>query len=75
MKKINWNPRKGEIWLVKFKRAKETPKVYRPCLVISSNIQNELNELIAVVPITTDNVKSVEPFEVFIDNTPETGFG
>ena len=58
---------------MKFKRAKETPKTYHPCLVISSNIQNELDNLIAVVPITTDNVKNVEIFEVFIENTPETG--
>src|SRR5436190_14619899 len=66
-------PRRGEIWLVRFKKAKETPKTFRPCLVISSDIQNEFNDLIAVIPITTDNVESVETFEVFIKNTPETG--
>jgi mRNA-degrading endonuclease toxin of MazEF toxin-antitoxin module len=42
-------------------------------LVISDNIQNEFNDLIAVVPITTDDVENVGPFEVFIRNTSETG--
>ena len=73
MKKTNKVPKRGEIWLVKFKKAKETPKTFRPCLVISSDIQNEFNDLIAVVPITTDDVEVVEPFEVFIESTPETG--
>jgi len=73
MEKANKVPKRGEIWLVKFKKAKETPKTFRPCLVISSDIQNEFNDLIAVVPITTDNIETVEPFEVFIKNTPETG--
>ena len=66
-------PHKGEIWLVRFKRTKETPKTLRPCLIISNDVQNEFNDLIAIVPMTTDNVKIVEPFEVFIENTPETG--
>nr|CAG8443446.1 13418_t:CDS:2 [Entrophospora candida] len=26
-----------------------------------------------VVPITTEDINSIEPFEVFIDNTPKTG--
>ena len=73
MKKNSKVPKRGEVWLVKFKKAKETPKTFRPCLVISSNIQNEFNDLIAVVPITTENVEIIEPFEVFIKNTPETG--
>jgi len=50
-------PHYGEIWLVKFKKSKETPKTYRPCLVISRNIQNEFNDLIVVVPITTDDIE------------------
>jgi len=73
MEKTSKVPKRGEIWLVKFKRAKETPKTFRPCLVISGDIQNEFNDLIAVVPITTDNVGSVEPFEIYIENTFETG--
>ena len=66
-------PQQGEIWLVKFKKSKETPKTFRPALVISGNIQNELNDLIAVVPLTTDDIENIEPFEVYIKNTKETG--
>ncbi|RHZ36170.1 type II toxin-antitoxin system PemK/MazF family toxin [endosymbiont GvMRE of Glomus versiforme] len=73
MKKTKKIPKKGEIWLVKFKRAKETPKTFRPCLVISNDTQNEFNDLIVVAPITTENIENIEPFEVYIENTPETG--
>ena len=73
MEKTSKLPKRGEIWLVKFKKSKETPKTFRPCLVISSDIQNEFNDLIAVVPITTEDIENIEPFEVFIQNTPETG--
>jgi mRNA-degrading endonuclease toxin of MazEF toxin-antitoxin module len=73
MNKSSRRPYQGEIWLAKFKKTKETPKTFRPCLVISNDIQNELDELIVVVPITTNNIENIEPFEVFIENTPETG--
>ena len=73
MEKNSKVPKWGEIWLVKFKRAKETPKTLRPCLVISDDIQNEFNDLIAVVPITTENVEIIEPFEVFVKNVSDTG--
>jgi mRNA-degrading endonuclease toxin of MazEF toxin-antitoxin module len=73
MNKSSRRPYQGEIWLAKFKKTKETPKTFRPCLVISNDIQNELDELIVVLPITTDNIENIEPFEVFIENTPETG--
>ena len=72
MEKVSKLPQKGDIWLVKFKKAKETPKTFRPCLVISDNIQNEFNDLIVVAPITTDNIGTIEPFEVFIENSKET---
>ena len=58
---------------MKFKKSKETPKTFRPCLVISGDIQNEFNDLIAVAPITTEDIENIGPFEVFIQNTPETG--
>lgn len=58
---------------MRFKKSKETPKTFRPCFVFSSDIQNEFNDLIAVVPISTENIEIIEPFEVFINNTPETG--
>ncbi|CFW93434.1 Toxin, MazF family (modular protein) [endosymbiont DhMRE of Dentiscutata heterogama] len=66
-------PRQGQIWLVKFKKIKETPKTFRSCMVISGDIQNEFNDLVVVVPLTTDNVENIEPFEVFVKNTPATG--
>ena len=73
MSKTIKRPQQGDIWLVKFKKSKETPKTYRPALVISGNVQNELNDLIAVVPFTTDDIENVEPFEVYVKNTKETG--
>lgn len=73
MSKAIKKPRQGEIWLVKFKKSKETPKTYRPALVISGNIQNEVNDLIVVAPLTTDNIETVEPFEIYIENVKETG--
>lgn len=41
--------------------------------MISNNIQNEFNDLIAVVPITTEDVENTEPFEIFIKNSKENG--
>lgn len=66
-------PQRGEIWLVEFTPSKESRKPIRPVLVISENIQNKLDEWIAVVPITTEDVNIIEPFEVYIENTPKTG--
>ncbi|KLL04590.1 MAG: PemK-like protein [Mycoplasmataceae bacterium RV_VA103A] len=66
-------PREGEIWLVKFEKLKEFSKPYRPCLVVSNDFQNEFDDKIVVVPTTTDDIKNIEPFEVFINNALETG--
>lgn len=67
-------PQRGEIWLAEFPSAKEeSRKPIRPVLVISDNIQNEYDEWIVVVPITTEDIKNIEPFEVFIKNTKEDG--
>ena len=66
-------PRRGEIWLAEFPPAKESRKPIRPVLIISDNIQNEYDKWIVAVPITTEDIKNIEPFEVFIENTPETG--
>jgi len=59
--------------LTEFPPAKESRKPIRPILIISDNIQNEYDEWITVVPITTEDIKNIEPFEVFIKNTLETG--
>ncbi|CAG8534940.1 11106_t:CDS:2 [Diversispora eburnea] len=56
-----------------FPPAKESRKPVRPVLIISDNIQNEYDKWMVVVPITTEDIKIIEPFEVFIDNTSETG--
>ena len=61
-------PKRGEIWLIKCDKIKEFSKDYRPGLIISDNIQNELDEFITVVMMTTDDLKNIEPFEVFIKN-------
>jgi mRNA-degrading endonuclease toxin of MazEF toxin-antitoxin module len=66
-------PKEGDIWLVKFDKLKEFSKPYRPCLVVSNNTQNEFDENIVVVGLTTDEMEQIRTFEVFIKNTPETG--
>ena len=72
MSKKLFFPKRGEIWLAKFPPAKESRKPIRPVLIISDNIQNEYDEWIVVVPITTEDIENIEPFEIFIKNTLET---
>ena len=66
-------PKRGEIWLIKCDKIKEFSKDYRPGLVVSGDIQNEFDEYITVVMMTTDDLENIQLFEVFIKNTPETG--
>ena len=66
-------PKQGEIWLVEFPPTLEDRKPIRPCLVISDNIQNEYGKWIVVIPLTTEDIENIEPFEVFIKNTKENG--
>ncbi|MCE8159115.1 MAG: type II toxin-antitoxin system PemK/MazF family toxin [Candidatus Moeniiplasma glomeromycotorum] len=65
--------KQGEIWLTEFPPSKEARKPIRPVLVISGNTQNECDQWIVVVPITTEDTENTEPFEVYIKNTKETG--
>ena len=67
-------PHRGQIWLVDFNRKseKEINKI-RPSLVVSNNIQNELDEQIIMAPLTSDVIKEVADYEVFVKNTKETG--
>lgn len=67
-------PQRGQIWLVDFNRKseKEINKI-RPSLVVSNNIQNELDEQIIMAPLTSDEIKEVADYEVFVKNTKETG--
>ena len=66
-------PKEGEIWLVKFEKLKEFSKPYRPCLVVSNNAQNEFDTKIVVVAMTSEEINEIQPFEVYIENTSETG--
>ena len=63
----------GEIWLAELPKIKEFSKPFRPVLVISNNLQNEFDNLITIATLTTDDVENPKPFEVYIENTPETG--
>ena len=72
LKKISF-PKRGEIWLAEFPPSKEARKPIRPILIISNNAQNECDQWIVVVPITTEDIKQIEPFEVFVKNTKEAG--
>lgn len=73
MKKINKSPQREEIWMIKCDKIKEFSKPYRPVLIMSKNIQNEFDEMVVVVPLTTEDIENVKLWEVFVDNTPETG--
>jgi mRNA-degrading endonuclease toxin of MazEF toxin-antitoxin module len=42
-------------------------------LVISSDIQNEFDDFAVVAMMTTDDLENIQLFEVFIENSPETG--
>ena len=74
-KKTSDFPKQGEIWLVNFQKIKETVKPYRPCLIISNNDQNECDEEVIIVPLTTQEVikGEVQLFEVLVENNQETG--
>ena len=65
-------PKRGQIWLIKFKKVEDNKSI-RSCVVISNNTQNEFDERIVVVGTTTKGMEKIQPFEVFIDNIPETG--
>src|SRR5687767_9209469 len=74
MSKLKKLPKKGEIWLANNpEQIKELKKDYRPVLIISNDEQNEYDDKIVAVPLTTDNIEKVKLVEVFIKNVPETG--
>lgn len=67
-------PQRGQIWLVDFNRKneKEISKI-RPALVVSNDAQNEFDEQIIMGPFTSDEIKEIADYEVFVENTKETG--
>jgi mRNA-degrading endonuclease toxin of MazEF toxin-antitoxin module len=66
-------PREGDIWIVKFEKLKEFSKPFRPCIVVSNDLQNEFDDKIIVAPATADEIEKIRTFEVFIENTKTTG--
>src|SRR3954463_2368041 len=71
-KHLDIKPERGQIWLTKFKKVEDNKSI-RSCVVISNDTQNEFDERIFVLGTTTKGLEKIQPFEVFIDNTPETG--
>jgi len=68
-------PHQGEIYKIYFsKKGKEIGKI-RPALVISNNAQNEFDDQIVVVPLTSEaeEVKKERPFTVLIKVNQENG--
>src|SRR4051795_4912302 len=69
-------PQQGEIYKVYFnpKKGKEIGKI-RPALVISNNAQNEFDDQIVVVPLTSESkeVGKARPFTVLVKVNKENG--
>ncbi|RHZ36522.1 mRNA interferase [endosymbiont GvMRE of Glomus versiforme] len=69
-------PHQGEVYKVYFnpKKGKEISKI-RPALVISNNSQNEFDDQIVVVPLTSEfrEVKKERPFTVLIKADKKNG--
>ena len=83
-KTIKKIPKRGEIWLVDYnykpKKGKEREleiasriKKIRPSLVVSNNDQNEFDKEIIVAPLSTKDLTTIEPYEIFIKPNKENG--
>jgi len=83
-KTIQKVPKRGEIWLVDYnykpKKGKEKEleiasriKKVRPSLVVSNNIQNEFDEEIIVVPLSSQELEIIRPHEIFIKQDKKNG--
>src|SRR3954470_18295943 len=83
-KEIKKIPKRGEIWLIDYnykpKKGKEKEleiasyiKKIRPSLIVSNDVQNEHDEEIIVVPLSSQEPKSIEPYEIFIKRSKENG--
>jgi len=77
-------PKKGEIWLIDYnykpKQGKEREleiaskiKKIRPSLVVSNDAQNEYDEEIIVVPLSSQELERIRPHELFIKKNKENG--
>lgn len=65
--------KRGEIWIGRFDKLKEFSKDYRPVLIISNNWQNEFDDKVIIVPLTTDKLDNIKPFEYLLKKDPENG--
>lgn len=83
-KAINKLPKRGEIWLVNYNynhklgqvqelELESLIKKIRPSLVVSNNIQNEFDREIIVVPLTSQGLDLIEPYEILIKKDKENG--
>ena len=77
-------PKKGEIWLIDYnykpKQGKEKEleiaskiKKIRPSLVVSNDAQNEYDEEIIVVPLSSQELERIRLHELFIKKNKENG--
>ncbi len=83
-KAIKKFPKRGEIWLVDYnykpKKGKEKEleiesliKKIRPSLVVSNDAQNEFDLEIIVVPLSSQELEQIEPYELLIKKNKENG--
>ena len=83
-KTIKKTPKRGEIWLVdynyKVKKGKEREleiesyiKKIRPSAIVSNDAQNEYDEEIFAVPLSSQELEIIRPHELFIKKNKENG--
>ncbi|CFW93498.1 mRNA interferase-MazF Toxin (plasmid) [endosymbiont DhMRE of Dentiscutata heterogama] len=83
-KTIKQIPKRGEIWLVDYnykpKKGKERDleiesyiKKIRPSVVVSNDAQNEYDEEIIVVPLSSRGLEIIRPHELLIKKNKENG--
>lgn len=83
-KAIKKSPKRGEIWLVdynyKVKKGKEREleiesyiKKIRPSVVVSNDAQNEFDLEIFAVPLSSKELETIHPHELFIKKNKENG--
>src|SRR5437868_13130402 len=83
-KAIKKTPKRGDIWLVDYnykpKQGKEREleiaskiKKIRPSLIVSNDAQNEYDLEIIVVPLRSQGLESIEPYELIIKKNKENG--
>ncbi len=77
-------PKRGEIWLVDYnykpKQGKEREleiaskiKKIRPSLIVSNDAQNEYDEEIIVVPLSSQELEKIRSYELLIKKSKKNG--